>query len=483
MPARRSPHGGGGASPRSTRRSKTGAATSATPRRSARPDRWGITRPAPACSSRLTSCSTVIWCSAAAITEESRSWATSPSGACSKSGTGRWRRRYAGAICRRSSPGCRSAAPARSTKCGKSRSRRTAGRRSESSRRSPKRRFDGLLGVRPGAGASPRRAPGVPPGGSRGGEQVALHRLAPLRNSDRPEIGEGIGQAGGRPQTRSLERGCDHQGVGRALAPIMIVGDDEHLLRPLRQTLRALDPGSELLEGVKVIIPGEPLSSRLEPVRGVTPMKPDIGDRRGDMPGRPKGGAERGLVDVAEADPQVMQEPERLLMIPTPVPELRNQRQPFEQRGEAAEVAAVLRQVVEGMRELRQNRSQEPGGANRLQPAPESESLRIEIDPARRRRRDPGPGRMGQRLIQLGSETEAWPAGRPGGPGAGGRAVGLAIERDIDFDDVKEACQEGQTVEAARRRRGVDNSLPVRIVPTGDPCPDHALTLRGGGVL
>ena len=178
---------------------------------------------------------------------------------------------------------------------------------------------------------------------------------------------------------------------------------------------------------------------------------------------------EDGLVQVHEADPLRGERGVELGDVPGGVPDLEDEREPLQRPGHLAQPGPAPVVPLEGPGELQEGGAQAPRVGQEVEPLPGGAHLVL---------RERGP-LVGEAAPHLGGEPETGTFLDPGQPGSdrpGGRGT---IEGGVDLDEVEVAREPGQGVESPGSGRRVDRSLPVLVVPAGDPDADHARTLSG----
>ncbi len=213
-------------------------------------------------------------------------------------------------------------------------------------------------------------------------------------------------------------------------------------------------------------------------------MQAHVGHGRGDEGGRPQRRGEPGLIDVAEAGPAPPEQRDRLLVPPARVAELDDAREVREPVEELLEARLRLRRVMERLRELDQDRPEQPRVEQRRERAAEPVLLRVGIGAGHRPASlpaapggstvRPGPGRFVREQARgLHREPEARVGGHPRGPRRRHRGIGDAVEGDVHFERVEESREHGEGVEPVRPGLRVDDAVPVLVMPACRADPDH----------
>ncbi len=163
--------------------------------------------------------------------------------------------------------------------------------------------------------------------------------------------------------------------------------------------------------------------------------------------------ADHGLVDPAHRQPARLEEPSAAIARPAPVAHFDGQGHGGQRVAQRLDAAARGGAVLEGPGELDEDRPESPRLDDRLQGV----AVRVDLPPL---------GRVlavGEAMKRLGGETEPRPASRSFHPRAAHVGLRYAVECAIDLDEAEVRCDEGESVEVARLRPGVENAGPVGV--------------------
>src|SRR5690606_7086827 len=199
------------------------------------------------------------------------------------------------------------------------------------------------------------------------------------------------------------------------------------------------------------------------PVTVVAAVDAHVADARGALRGWFDGPAEGRLVDVDEADAAFAEPGVEFGVVPALVPDLDHERILAERGDEIVEPRAALVLVLERPRELDQHGVQLAGAVERVEAVPHGAHLAE------------GPGLvalMREAAPEFGGEPEVLQVPYARGPLLRDFAPGRPVEGGGDLDQVEVGREVADRIEAPPLARGIDDPLPILVVPAGNADPD-----------
>jgi hypothetical protein len=128
-----------------------------------------------------------------------------------------------------------------------------------------------------------------------------------------------------------------------------------------------VDPRQQFLRRVQIVVAG--LIGSVPPRRGIAPVEANVGDLARDVGTLAHQRLEVGLIDIDDADLQGVQEFERLMRLPIPMPELGDEFHIVQRFPEHAQIRTRIRAGPESSWKLHQHAGEFSGVDQRIDAA------------------------------------------------------------------------------------------------------------------